>query len=224
MEEKPENPSSDHWYHWPAVIKPLLLILFVGGMSIIFYFQAAHEHSLNPLAPEFRIYSAAVFPCPLTPTPPSAANRYHSLTATWNFNLVFANPNTKLDLYYESLQADLFYGDEETKDKLMLATTPLPLVALTTMNQTTFNVTFATKRAYVSDDAAKELIISSNSSSAGDGCYGSAKLGVKLTGFFRIDKGLVFSRYFCDLSTPNYNVTDQSSQCEIYNTVYRCVC
>ncbi|KAM1428962.1 hypothetical protein ACFX2I_045209 [Malus domestica] len=106
----------------------------------------------------------------------------------------------------------------------MLATTPLPLLALTTITQTTFNVTFATAKAYVSDDAAKELIISSNSSSAGDGCYGSAKLGVKLTGFFRIDKGLVFSRYFCDLSPPNYNVTDQSSQCEIYNTVERCVC
>ncbi|KAM1358117.1 hypothetical protein ACFX1Q_045115 [Malus domestica] len=224
MGEKPENPSSDHWYHWPAVIKPLCLILFVGCMSIIFYFQVAHENWLNPLAPEFRIYSAAVSPCPLAPTPPSAANRYHSLTATWNFNLVFANPNTKLDLYYESLQADLFYGDEKTKDKLMLATTPLPLLALTTMTQTTFNVTFATARAYVSDEAAKELIISSNSSSAGDGCYGSAKLGVKLTGFFRIDKSLWFSSYFCDLSPPNYNVTDQSSECEIYNPAERCVC
>ncbi|KAM1770326.1 hypothetical protein EV1_044789 [Malus domestica] len=56
------------------------------------------------------------------------------------------------------------------------------------MNQTTFNVTFAMTRAYVSDDATKELIISSNSSSAGNGCYGSAKLEVKLTGYFRIDK------------------------------------
>ncbi|KAM1665977.1 hypothetical protein ACFX1X_045659 [Malus domestica] len=69
----------------------------------------------------------------------------------------------------------------------MLAT-PLPLLALTKMNQTTFNVTFAMTRAYVSDDATKELIISSNSSSAGNGCYGSAKLEVKLTGYFRIDK------------------------------------
>ncbi|TQD95326.1 hypothetical protein C1H46_019118 [Malus baccata] len=105
----------------------------------------------------------------------------------------------------------------------MLATTPLPLLALTKMNQTTFNVTFAMTRAYVSDDATKELIISSNSSSAGNGCYGSAKLEVKLTGYFRIDKGLWFSRYLCDLSPLNYNVADQSSQCEIYNTVYRCV-
>ncbi|KAM1009721.1 hypothetical protein FF1_045123 [Malus domestica] len=70
----------------------------------------------------------------------------------------------------------------------MLATTPLPLLALTKMNQTTFNVTFAMTRAYVSDDSTKELIISSNSSSAGNGCYGSAKLEVKLTGYFRIDK------------------------------------
>ncbi|KAM1887781.1 hypothetical protein ACFX13_045982 [Malus domestica] len=54
-------------------------------MSIIFYFQVAHENWLNPLAPEFCIYSAAVSPCPLAPTPPSAANRYHSLTVTWNF-------------------------------------------------------------------------------------------------------------------------------------------
>ncbi|PQQ18688.1 hypothetical protein Pyn_30045 [Prunus yedoensis var. nudiflora] len=56
--------------------------------------------------------------------------------------------------------------------------TQLPLPPLNKMSQTTINFILAMVRSYVDEDMANELLMGGGS----DGCYGAARLGVKLFG------------------------------------------
>ncbi|KAH0992787.1 hypothetical protein GBA52_004270 [Prunus armeniaca] len=193
--------------------------------------MALQHRLLDIRSPEFRLDSVVVSPCPLTPSLAVAASAGGSsnnsnwyLTATWDLSLVFINPNHILGVSYNNFRAGLLYGDEEKKDKLILAMTPLPLPPLNKMSQTTINFSLAMVRSYVGEDMANELLMGGGSG----GCYGAARLGVKLFGelTFMVPPQGSFSRdlwsqqsiittgIFCGLFPPHYNGTGQGGECE----------
>ncbi|VVA41652.1 PREDICTED: YLS9 [Prunus dulcis] len=205
-------------------------------MCIHWYFMALQDRWLDVRFPEFRLDSVVVSPCPLTPSLAvggSSNNNSWYLTATWDLSLVFINPNHILGVSYDNFRAGLLYGDEEKKDKLILSMTPLPLPPLNKMSQTTINFSLAMVRSYVGEDMANELLMGGGS----DGCYGAARLGVKLfgkltfmvppQGSFR-DLGsqqpVTTTRKFCGLSPPHYNGTGQGGECEGFPSQTPCRC
>ncbi|CAL8081743.1 unnamed protein product [Prunus armeniaca] len=210
-------------------------------MFILWYLMALQHRLLDIRSPEFRLDSVVVSPCPLTPSLAVAASAGGSsnnsnwyLTATWDLSLVFINPNHILGVSYNNFRAGLLYGDEEKKDKLILAMTPLPLPPLNKMSQTTINFSLAMVRSYVGEDMANELLMGGGSG----GCYGAARLGVKLFGelTFMVPPQGSFSRdlwsqqsiittgIFCGLFPPHYNGTGQGGECEGFYSQTPCRC
>ncbi|ONI29309.1 hypothetical protein PRUPE_1G192400 [Prunus persica] len=220
-------------------------ILLMGGifacLSILFYLMALQNRLLDLKFPKFRLDSVVVSPCPLTPSLAVAAsaggssnNNNWYLTATWDLSLVFVNPNHILGVSYKNFRAGLLYGDEEKEDKLILAMTPLSLPPLNKMSQTTINFSLAMVRSYVGEDMANELLMGGGS----DGCYGAARLGVKLFGEleFMVPPQGSFTRdlwsqqairttgKFCGLFPPHYNGTGQGGGCEGFRSQTPCRC
>ncbi|KAM1460866.1 hypothetical protein TB2_045123 [Malus domestica] len=203
----------------------IVLFCFAALSAIIlvtaFVWAELQDAELSPELTEFRVDSVSVAPCPLIAT---SSSEY--LTATWDLTLVAINTNRKLDLYYENLRAEIFYGgDKESNSNLKLGTAPLPPIYVSKMNQTTLDFSVVMARSYVGTDVANDLIISSTSSS----CYGSGRLWLKLFGYFRYNStlfaaaGVHLSRLSCDLFPPN-GTTGQSRACQYFSPIYRCIC
>lgn len=222
---------------WPI----LLIVGIFACMFILWYLMALQQRLLDVRSPEFRLDSVVVSPCPLTPSLAVAASAGGSsnnsnwyLTATWDLSLVFINPNHILGVSYNNFRAGLLYGDEEKKDKLILAMTPLPLPPLNKMSQTTINFSLAMVRSYVGEDMANELLMGGGSG----GCYGAARLGVKLfgeltymvppQGSFTRDlwsqQFVITTGIFCGLFPPHYNGTGQGGECEGFYSQTPCRC
>ncbi|KAJ4705385.1 Late embryogenesis abundant (LEA) hydroxyproline-rich glycoprotein family [Melia azedarach] len=68
---------------------------------------------IRPKLPEFRVDSASISQL-------NATSTNSSLTATWKFSLSVKNPNSKLDVSYNPLEASVLYGEWEL-DKTLLA-------------------------------------------------------------------------------------------------------
>ncbi|KAM1130499.1 hypothetical protein EV1_044788 [Malus domestica] len=209
----------------------IVFFCFVALLAIILVTALAwtllRDAKLSPEFPEFRVDLVPVSPCPLTAT---SSSDY--LTATWDLTLVAINPNRKLDLYYENLQADIFYGDVDDKESdinLKLGTAPLPPIYVSKMNQTTLDFSVVMARSYVGTDTANDVIISSSSSSTSPSCYGSGSLWLKLLGFFRYNTTLFgldtsqLTRFSCDLFPPN-GTAGQSRACRGFYRGHRCYC
>ncbi|CAB4314630.1 unnamed protein product [Prunus armeniaca] len=76
------------------------------------------------------------------------------------------NPNKKWDIYWDSLQASLFYYSpvyqhitelDQTYQRVLLAATSLSPLLLTTTNQTLVSFKLSTLDAYVADDVANKI-------------------------------------------------------------------
>ncbi|CAB4299414.1 unnamed protein product [Prunus armeniaca] len=201
---------------WPI----LLIVGIFACMFILWYLMALQQRLLDIRFPGFRLDSVFVSPCPLTSSLAVAASAGGSsnnsnwyLTATWDLSL---------------------YEDEEKKDKLILAMTPLPLPPLNNMSQTTINFSLAMVRSYVGEDIANELLMGGGSG----GCYGAARLGLKLFGelTFMVPPQGSFSRdlwsqqsvrttgIFCGLFPLHYNSIDQGGECEGFYSQTPCRC
>ncbi|CAN6574723.1 unnamed protein product [Malus baccata var. baccata] len=188
----------------------IVLLCFAALSAIIlvtaYVWAELQDAELSPEFPEFRVDLVAVSPCPLIAT---SSSEY--LTATWDLTLVAINPNRKLDLYYENLRAEIFYGDDKESDSnLKLGMAPLPPIYVSKMNKTTLDFSVVMARSYVGTDVANDLIISSASSS----CYGSGRLWLKL-----FAAGVHLSRLSCDLFPPN-GTTGQSRACQYFCPIY----
>lgn len=101
----------------------------------------AKELALNPVDPTFHFQYATV----------SLLNVSASeFTTTWDVTLVASNPNHKLNISYDSLQATVFYGtDNNERGRVLLATKPVPhpLECLTTKANTTLRFKIETVSA-----------------------------------------------------------------------------
>ncbi|KAL6270229.1 hypothetical protein ACE6H2_027140 [Prunus campanulata] len=111
----------------------------------------AMEFAINPVNPTFHLQYATV----------SLLNVSASeFTTTWDVTLVASNPNHKLNISYDSLQATVFYGTDHSKrGRVLLATKPVPhpLECLTTKANTTLRFKIETVSAYVGDVVSREI-------------------------------------------------------------------
>ncbi|XP_021834517.1 uncharacterized protein LOC110774284 [Prunus avium] len=107
--------------------------------------------AINRENPTFRLHSATVSLL----NNASASN----FTATWDVTLVASNPNHKLEIYYDTIQATIFYNRGNShRVRVLLATKPLPPpLALRTRAETTCSFRIEAASAYIGDDVAKEI-------------------------------------------------------------------
>ncbi|XP_021816910.1 uncharacterized protein At1g08160-like [Prunus avium] len=188
----------------PTLLCRLLIaaVAVFAIMSLVFFIAWL---ALRPRLPEFRVESASVFPLNATGS---------ELTATWDLTLLANNPNHKLRIYYDSIQASLFYRDHS-----QLATTSLPPFVLTKRNQTRVGCKLATVGEYVGNYVAKGI--------SDERDRGSVRFGLGVFASVRFRSGLFQSRprvlrVFCervDFEFAQKNgtgtLTGQSSPCVV---------
>lgn len=89
-----------------------LIIVFIVIISIVAVASFITWLILNPEFPEFRVDSASISQLNTT-----AANS--TMTATWHLSLRVGNPNKKLALVYNTLEATVLYGEWELDSTLV---------------------------------------------------------------------------------------------------------
>lgn len=122
---------------------------------------------LKPQLPEFQVDSASVSPLNLTGS---------KLTATWNLTLLVRNPNTKLRIYYNSVEASLVYGNGPVLDKTLLA----PFFQ-EKKNETWIRVGLSVVDEYVGEDVVTKI--------SGERASGSVGFGVRVFAWVRFRTG-----------------------------------
>ncbi|CAB4290298.1 unnamed protein product [Prunus armeniaca] len=129
-----------------------ILFLISAGMVANAVCGIAEVLAINPVQPTFHLQYATV----------SLLNVSASeFTTTWDVTLVASNPNHKLNISYDSLQATVFYGpDHSERRRVLLATKPVPhpLECLTTKANTTLRFKIETVPAYVGDVVSREIL------------------------------------------------------------------
>ncbi|KAM0992955.1 hypothetical protein FF1_008678 [Malus domestica] len=172
-------------------------------MSIIFFISWL---ALRPQLPKFQVESATVSPLNATGS---------ELTATWDFTLLAANPNHKLTIFYDRLEASLIY-----KDEVLLTAAALPPFVLAKRNQTRVNINLATVRGYVDDEVVREIADGKD--------RGSVRFGVGVAALVRFKSGVFQTRrrllrVFCDgveftgfaRNNGTGTLTGQASPCQV---------
>ncbi|XP_068663375.1 NDR1/HIN1-like protein 10 [Aristolochia californica] len=97
---------------------------------------------LRPRVPKFSVTAASVTPFNLSGV---------QLTASWDLTFAVDNPNKKMNIYYDSLKASVFYDDE------LLAENALAPFFMGKRNSTTLRARLASVSGYVDAGAAKEM-------------------------------------------------------------------
>jgi hypothetical protein len=164
---------------------------------------------LKPQLPEFRVDSASVSPLNLTGS---------ELTATWNLTLLVRNPNTKLRIYYESVEASLVYGNGP--DGLLLGTTTLAPFFQGKKNETRIRVGLSVVGEYVGEDVVTKI--------SGERARGSVGFGVRVFAWVRFRTGSWWRsrqcllRVYCDqvqigfgANNGSGSLTGQPGACEV---------
>ncbi|XP_059668656.1 NDR1/HIN1-like protein 10 [Cornus florida] len=176
----------------------LTVILIIGAIFSIVWLV------LRPRLPEFTVASATVSPINATAS---------EVTATWDVSLLIKNPNTKLTVFYDSLDASVFYGDS------LLTQTELRPFSQPKNKQNLIRSRFALVRANVGDNVAKAI--------SSDRARGSVSFGVRVlslvrfrTGGWRMRKHLL--RVYCDGLNIGYSssngrgtLLNPSKECEV---------
>lgn len=160
----------------------------------------------RPHLPEFRIVSASV----------SNLNLNQSeLTADWMFNLHVKNPNRKLSVHYERLEASVFFGDD-----LELARTQLPPLFQDRNNESTVQFQLGVISEYVDDKVVREI--------SKERDRGSVEFGVRVLTVARFTSGVWrmrehVMRVYCDsVRIGNFKLDGtgtslgQSEKCDVY--------
>ncbi|XP_021813425.1 uncharacterized protein LOC110756319 [Prunus avium] len=128
------------------ILLPIIFCLWIISM-IVLISNAVSELGMN--SPEFRLHSATMS------LPNASASEF---TATWDVTVVAFNPNHKVNISYDSLQATIFYVTDPFADAVLLATKPVPPPSfLTAKAQTTHRFRVETVSAYVGDEVAREI-------------------------------------------------------------------
>ncbi|KAL6270230.1 hypothetical protein ACE6H2_027141 [Prunus campanulata] len=158
------NPHRVRWYEF--ILFAIVFCLCIIGM-IVLISNGYSELGIN--SPEFRLHSATMS------LPNTSASEF---TATWEVTVVAFNPNHKVNISYDSLQATIFYVTDPFEDAVLLATKPVPPPSfLTTKAQTTHRFRVETVSAYVGDEVAREI-------SEGR-ARGGVTFGLKMLGWYR---------------------------------------
>eukprot|EP00262_Sarcandra_glabra_P012713 TRINITY_DN3333_c0_g1_i1.p1 TRINITY_DN3333_c0_g1~~TRINITY_DN3333_c0_g1_i1.p1 ORF type:complete len:248 (+),score=-9.61 TRINITY_DN3333_c0_g1_i1:137-880(+) len=128
------------------IFAAIVVFLLIGTVTFILWLV------LRPHVPEFSIKSASV----------SSFNLSSSeLAANWNIEISAVNPNKKLGISYDNVDASVLYGSDA------LARTMLPPFYQGKMNATTVTARLAVVSSYVQDEQARRLVSERNTGSVG---------------------------------------------------------
>ncbi|KAK2982081.1 hypothetical protein RJ640_003206 [Escallonia rubra] len=116
-----------------------LLIVFLA-MGVVSF---AAWLVLRPHLPEFRLASVTASPFNATAS---------SLSATWGISFLVTNPNHKLGIYYDRLDASVFYSDD-----YLLSRTSLPPFFQLNDNQTLINAKLGVVESNMENDVVKGI-------------------------------------------------------------------
>ncbi|VFR02696.1 unnamed protein product [Cuscuta campestris] len=120
------------------VVGVILACFFMAG-TILFIVWLA----FRPQLPEFRVDSLSVSDFNLSS---------NFLSANWDLKFTARNPNKKMTVYYEDIQASILYGDSE-----LLAGTSLAPFAQDTKSETASKGTFTASGTFVDDWVVKGI-------------------------------------------------------------------
>lgn len=175
------NPAQDYYRRRNAFLCRVITFGTVAFAIIGFTFLVVWL-VLKPRMPEFRVDSATVSELNLTQA---------ALTAEWNFTLFVRNPNTKLSLYYDRLEASVLYPGSSDS----LGTTPLQPFSQPKRSQTRVPVPFEVVSEYVGEDVAAGI--------SGEKSAGSVGFRVRVFALVKFRSGFWWTRerllrVFCD--------------------------
>lgn len=163
--------------HWEKVVDQGMLCCFFLILLGGFIYFAVSDLRIHLVAPAFRLYSATMS------LPDASASEF---TATWDVTVVAFNPNHKLNISFNSLQAAVSYAtkvsyatDPSGSAAVLLATKLVPPPPfLTTRARTTHRFTVETVSANVGDDVARKI-------SEGRAHGGGVRFEINLLGQYR---------------------------------------
>ncbi|KAI4348893.1 hypothetical protein L6164_009559 [Bauhinia variegata] len=182
------NPPSRHSTLFCRLLTAAAVVFAIVGLIFFITWLV-----LKPRLPHFRVESATVTSLNATGA---------ELTARWDITLSIRNPNRKLAIYYDSLDAKVSYGDYGG-----LATTHLPPFIQETQNETRVRAQLSVIDEYVDNDVVKDI--------AAERAVGSVKFGVTVLAWIRFRTGVWRTRdhvlrVYCDpinISFSNNNGT-----------------
>lgn len=119
----------------------ILIAFFIISGTIVFIIWLV----LRPRFPDFRVDSLSLSNFNLSSSPSSL------ISAKWDVRFTVRNPNHKLSIFYDHINAYVFYKSESLSD------TTLPPFVQGTRNQTTLRASFATASSYVDDWAVEGI-------------------------------------------------------------------
>ncbi|PRQ44120.1 hypothetical protein RchiOBHm_Chr3g0475711 [Rosa chinensis] len=175
----PPPPPEFHYNPQPAgPNKPTsfarVLMGFFAVSAVIILITFLNWLVMHPKLPEFKVESATV----------SLLNVTRSeLTATWDISLLSTNPNKKLRINYDHVEASIVYGDH---NHIRLGRTPLRPFVVNHRNQTRIDMKLGAVSEWVGDDVANEI--------SDDRSRGLVTFGVRLMTSVRFKCGLWLSK------------------------------
>ncbi|XP_077240058.1 NDR1/HIN1-like protein 26 [Tasmannia lanceolata] len=151
--------------------------IFIIIIAITFIFWLI----LRPTLPDFSITSASV-----SPINTSSSSQ---LTANWDLTFSVRNPNKKMNIYYDQIDASVFYGSD------FISLTSLPPFYQSKENITTVRARLAADSAYIGDGVVSDI--------AGERSHGAVSFNFKVIAWVRFRSGAWRTRkrilkVFCD--------------------------
>ncbi|XP_074294962.1 uncharacterized protein At1g08160-like [Silene latifolia] len=182
----PPPPPPPRTIFYRRVMSALILTFIILAIILFIIYLI-----LRPRVPIFTITSLSLSSLNLTtsPTPPS-------LSATWTAIFQVTNPNTKLHVYYEAIEARVFY------DRSLLALNQLPPFDQPVRDQTAITARLTAASAYIEPDLGRDF--------SDDRSKGNIKFDVQVFALVRFKAGGWRARRrglraFCDGLIVNVN-------------------
>ncbi|KAL2932691.1 NDR1/HIN1-like protein 10 [Bienertia sinuspersici] len=123
---------------------------------------------LRPRIPSFTVVSANVSSLNVSSSP-------SEISGSWSFHFSVSNPNHKLHVYYDEIDARLFYGNA------LIVQNQLPPFDQPTKNQTSMDANLVASSAYISSGALDKF--------NGDRSKGTIKFDVQIMALVRFKAG-----------------------------------
>ncbi|XP_021892441.1 NDR1/HIN1-like protein 10 [Carica papaya] len=181
------------------IVAFIVVICLMGLISFITWLV------LRPRLPEFRVDSASV---------PKLNSTRSELSGTWVVSLLVKNPNSKLSVTYDRLQAYVFYGEE-----VQLGSTQLPPFSQGKGNESSVQFQLNVMSEYVGEDVVNSINKERNRGLVNFGVNVYALVRFR-TGVWRMRQHLM--RVYCNpvgIGFSGNNGTGtlvaQSRQCEV---------
>ena len=193
-------PSQPRATFFRRFFAALIAVFIIFGVILLIVWLV-----LRPKIPSFSVQSLSVSSLNLTSSPPP------QISASFSLHFSVANPNHKLHVYYDEIEARLFYRNS------LIAFNQLPPFDQATKNLTTMDATLVASSAYLDATSANKF--------NADRSRGTVKFDVQVMALVRFKAGgwrarRRFLRVFCD--NLNVGFSGNSSKGILFGGPYHC--